>query len=169
MSTCHLIPDLDLTLLSDIDLSHLDDTGRKFVTHRFVELLTTKIGLVFLRLLQVVGDDFGDELIGMFVARPAREDDLVIVQRLEFCARELRPLTDLLDPKEVLHAVLTGLAGGELMKLVEEELTKFSLLALSLLFERSNRILQFGTILLRCLRVELGIDNNPTERRRSLE
>ena len=169
MSTCHLIPDLDLTLLSDVDLSHLDDTRGKFIPHRFFELLMTKIGLVFLRLLQVVGDDFGDELIGMFVARPAREDDLVIVQCFELRTRELCSLADLLDTEEVLHAVLTGLSGGELMKLVEEELTKFSLLALSLLFERSNRILQFGTILLRCLRIELGINDNPTERRRSLE
>ena len=80
VTPCHLITDLDLTLLSDVDLSHLDDTRRQLIAHRLVELLTAEVSLVFLRLLEVVRDHLGDELVGMFVARPAREDDFIIVE-----------------------------------------------------------------------------------------
>ena len=110
VTTCHLITDLDLTLLSDVDLSHLDDTRGQFITHGLVELLTTEIRLVFLRLLEVVGDHLRDELIRVLVARPPREDDLVVVQSLELGAGELSTLANLLNTEEILHAVLTGLA-----------------------------------------------------------
>ena len=169
VTTCHLITDLDLTLLSDVDLSHLDDTRRQLIAHRLIELLTAEVSLVFLRLLEVVRDHLGDELVGMFVARPAREDDFIIVECFELRAGELRPLADLLDTEEVLHAVLAGLTRSELEELVDEELTQLSLLAFSLLFEDFDSSLQLGAVLLSSLRVEFGIDDDTTQRRRSLE
>ena len=45
----------------------------------------------------------------MLVARPTREDDLVVVQSLELGAGELSTLANLLNTEEVLHAILTGL------------------------------------------------------------
>ena len=105
----------------------------------------------------------------MFVARPAREDDFIIVKRFKLRAGELRPLADLLYTEEVLHAVLAGLTRSELEELVDEELTQLSLLVLSLLFEDFDSSLQLGAVLLSSLRVELGIDDDTTQRRRSLE
>ena len=82
MTTSHLIPYLDLTLLGDVDLGHLDDTRGELVSHRLIKLTTTELGVVLLRLLQIVSDDLGDELIGVFVARPTRVGNLVVVESL---------------------------------------------------------------------------------------
>src|SRR5690625_7479874 len=41
----HLVTDLDLTLLGDIDLRQLNDTRRQLVTHLYVVTLTLEVGV----------------------------------------------------------------------------------------------------------------------------
>ena len=99
----------------------------------------------------------------MLIARPTRDDDLIVVQCLELSTCELRSLTELFYPEEVLHTALTGLTRAQLKETINETISKFSLLTLTLFIKESNSLLQLSTVLLRSLRVELGIDDNTTE------
>ena len=75
MTTRHLITYTDLTFLSNIYFSHLDNTGRKLITDRDSKLLTFQFGIQFFILLNIIHHQVTNHTISVFVTCPITQLD----------------------------------------------------------------------------------------------
>ena len=78
MTTGQFVTDANLTLLGNIDLSHLQNTWGQLITDADGKLATLQLGIKQLVFAQVVHDELLDEHILVLVASPAVRLDAVI-------------------------------------------------------------------------------------------
>ena len=75
MTTGHLITYADLTTLSDINLRHLDDAIRQFVTDSKVEFLTLENSVHLLIFRDIIEYALRYELVLMRISSPTLEQN----------------------------------------------------------------------------------------------
>ena len=70
MTTCKFITYLNLTLLGNVNLSHLKNTRRKFITNSNCKLATLQFCIKLLILADIVHNQSLNQTIGMIVISP---------------------------------------------------------------------------------------------------
>ena len=83
VAACHLVADADLTLLCDVDLSHLHNAGRQLVANRDIEFLPAQLAVDLFRLAEIVGDESHHHLVDALVVGPVGKVDRLIVDVAE--------------------------------------------------------------------------------------
>ena len=92
MTTGHLIPNLDLTFLSNVNLSHLNNTSRQFIADRKIKFLTSQLSIQFLIFLQIIQNHLLDKFVLISIGSPFTYLDRIIIQFFQSLARELNSL-----------------------------------------------------------------------------
>ena len=105
MTSCHLITDLQFTFLSHVNLSHLDNSGRKFVTNGSVILLTFNLTFDLLVLDDIVMQQVTNHIVSLLIGRPFVRVDLQEVHVLQHLVRELHALRNNILVQVILHAL----------------------------------------------------------------
>ncbi len=170
MTTGHLVTNTNLTLLGDVNLGHLDDACGQLVTDGDGKLLTRHLGIQQFVLLQVIDDQLGNELVGVFLLRPAGKLNGCKVERLEGCGSETLAMRNDLGTHVVLHT-LRGDALGQLKQLVDEDGLEVCHLVLELLVDGCQTwlVLSLGRTGLDGTREEFLVDDHTVERRIGLQ
>ena len=180
MAAGHLVAHLELALLGDVDLGHLDHARlRQLVAVREVVLLALDGGVGLLPLDRIVVDRGLDQRIGVLVARPAAGTQVEVAHRhagllvrrlagdlLQQLLRELRAGRIELQ-SEVVGDAARGLALKQRPQLGHQALREFGDLSRELLVE----LLQCGALgalallgLLARTAVKLGVDHHAVQR-----
>ena len=94
MTTSEFVAHTDLTLLGNIDLSHLQDARGQFVANGDGELLALHLGIEQLVLLHIVDDQTSDEFVLVIIIGPLVGLHVTIFQVLQVGHRELGTLRD---------------------------------------------------------------------------
>ena len=105
MTTSELITHTDLTFLGHIYLGHLQDTRRQFITDGDSELTALQLCIKQLVLLDVVHDQFLNEIILVLIISPAVTLDSVVLEILQRSNSELTALGDDLSTCIILHTL----------------------------------------------------------------
>ena len=103
MTTGHLITNTDLTLLGNINLSHLDDTCRQLVADSNSKFLTFQLCIEFLIFLDKVRYQCTDQFIGMLVFCPIAQLNSSKVYITEIRSIEFSTFTDYFSSHIVFH------------------------------------------------------------------
>ena len=75
MTSGHLVANTDLTLLGDVNFSHLDDAGGQFVADCDGEVLALQLSVEDVVFLQIVDNHLLDEFILVAVVGPFAQLD----------------------------------------------------------------------------------------------
>ena len=105
VTSCHLITDLQFTFLSHVNLSHLDNSGRKLVTDGSVILLTFNLSFDLLVLDDIIMQQVTDHIVSLLIGRPLVRVDLQEVHVLQHLVRELHSLRNNILVQVILHAL----------------------------------------------------------------
>ena len=105
MTSGQLITYADLTLLSYIYLSHLQDAVWQLVTDSDSELLTLHLSIKQLVLLHEVDNQLGNQLVLMLVCCPVANLYIAILKVAQGCSSELATLGDDLGTGVVLNTL----------------------------------------------------------------
>ena len=92
MATGHLITYLNLTFLSNVNLCHLNDTSRQFITDSKVEFLTSQFGIQFFIFLQIVQDHLLDKFVLISIGSPFTNLNSIVIQIFQSLATKLSAL-----------------------------------------------------------------------------
>ena len=170
MTSGHLVTDTDLTLLGNVDLSHLDDARRQLVTDSDSEFLTLQLCIELFIFLDEVHHQCTYQSVGVLVFCPVAQLNGSKVHVAEIGSGELGALADHFGSHVVLHA-LRRVAFGELQELVHQYLLQVCHLAVELVVNlRQQRFVrQFGTTGLDDAGEQTLADNHTLQRRRSLQ
>ena len=118
----HLVTDTDLTLLGNVNFSHLNDTGRQFVANGNGKFLTFQFSIQFFILLDEVHYQSTDQRVGMFILRPAAQLDGSEVQIAKIGSMETGTLRNNIGSHIILHAFRSQ-AISQLQKFINQYLT----------------------------------------------
>ena len=164
MTTSKFITNLNLTLLSDINLSHLENSWWKFITDSDSKLATLQLSIELLILADIVHDQALNQSIGMFILCPTIRLYAIILQVLQSCCCELATLGDDLSTRVILHA-LRSLAFSQGEQLINQNILQVVALCLVLLINlgKDNLILLLWLTSLNGTREQLLVDNNTTQ------
>ena len=105
MTACHLVTHRDLTLLGNIDLSHLHDTRGKVIAYRDIVLLAAQFCLDLFLLAEIVHDTVADHIILVGIRGPLAQIDRIVIDIAEDTGREFRTLGNDVSSQEVLHTL----------------------------------------------------------------
>ena len=124
MTTCHLITYADLTLLTDIDFSHLDDTVRQLITDGEVEFLALELRIHLLIFSNIVDDALCHEFVLMLICSPTFEEHGEEIDLVQTLLAEMLTLSDEFRTEDILDGnSLTTVE--QVIELVDEKLTEF--------------------------------------------
>ena len=105
MATGELITHLDLTLLGNVNLSHLQDTRRQLITNGNGELAAVLLSGQLLVLADEVHDQMLNHVIDALIIRPAITLNTIILEVLQSGYREAATLVDDLSICVILHTL----------------------------------------------------------------
>ena len=105
MTTGEFVTYTNLTFLSHINLSHLQNARRQFITDGNGKLTALVLSIEQLILLDEVDDESLDEFVGMLIAGPAIRLNAIILKVLQSRNGELGTLSDNLSTRVILHAL----------------------------------------------------------------
>ena len=92
MTSGHLIPDLQFTLLRYINFRHLNNTGRQFVPYSSIIFLTLHLSLDFLVFDDIIMQQIADHIIFLLIGRPFVRIHFQVVQILQILHCKLHSL-----------------------------------------------------------------------------
>ena len=137
MTTGQLITYTDLTLLGNVNLSHLQDAVWQLITDGDCKLLTLHLGIKQLILLHEVDNQLGNELVFVLIIGPVANLYVTILKVAQGCSSKLATLGDNLSTCIVLNA-LRCLTLGQLHELVDQDILQVVNLSLVLLVDLSQ-------------------------------
>ena len=105
MTSGQLIADTDLTFLSHINLSHLQDAIGQLITNRNSELATLQLCIEQFIFLHEVDDQLSNQLILMLVSGPVAGLYITILKVSQSSSSEFAALRDNLSTCIVLHTL----------------------------------------------------------------
>ena len=123
MTSGEFITHTDLTLLCNVNLSHLQNTVGKFVANGNGKLTTLHLCIQHLIFLHEVDNQFSYQLILMLIICPVVALDITILKVTQSSSSELATLGDDLGTCIVLDT-LRGLAFRQFKELVDQDIAQ---------------------------------------------
>jgi len=170
MTSCHLIPYLDFSLLGNIHFGHLDNTCRKFIPNSQVKLLTAQFSIQFFILLQIVQNNLLDQFILMLICSPGTHLNRIIIQFFQSTTGKLNALRDNFRI-HIIPYPNRSTSIGQSHQLIYQQILQFShfFFIFFVQFRKNSFIGRLRLTLLDCFREQFRIDNDTTQRRSGLQ
>ena len=164
MTTSKFITYLNLTFLSDVNLSHLQNTRRKFIPNSDSKFLTLHLGIHLLVLTDEVHNQLLNKKVSMLIISPAIWLDTLIIKVLQCSYSELASLRDNLCVRVVFNT-FWNLIFCQLKQLINQEILQVIYLSFLLFVNLSKNIpiLTLALTSLNSAAKEFLIDNNTTQ------
>ena len=105
MTSSELITDLNLTLLGDVNLRHLQHARRKVVTDCYGKLATAQLSVHLLRLAHIVDDKATDKTVYVLIVCPVVALNTIVFKILQCGDRELGTLRDDFGASVIFYAL----------------------------------------------------------------
>ena len=168
MTTCHLITYTNLTFLSNIYFSHLNDTSRKFITDSDSKLLTFQFSIQFFVFLDKVHNQITNHTISMVITSPVTQLNRSKVKWIKIRSTELRSLSNNFCAQVVFHT-LRNLAFSQSHQFLNQNTLQVCNLWFKLIVNLRQQcfIRQFRATVLDYTWEKFLINNNTFQRRRS--
>src|SRR5690606_13735926 len=145
MASRHLVPYLQLTLLGDVYLGQLHDSGRKFVPYGDGELVPSQVSLDIVQFDLVVVQQIGHQGIGLVVRGPASSHQMgKVVHRVQHFYGVFLSFRKYFLP-EVVHYPLGGLPVDQAEQFLDQHILQLLELDLVVHFQTGNGLLVLGT------------------------
>ena len=170
MTTGQLIANLNLTLLSDVNLSHFQNTGRQVITNSDGKLTTALFCCKTLVLADIIHNQALDEAIDMCIIGPVAALNTVIFKVHQSGNSKLAALCDNFSISIILNTG-TCLILCKRDKLINKHALQLLSFCLILFINmlQGNLVLFLRLTILNSAREHFLINNNTTKRRISLQ